>query len=343
MLKIGIIGIQGYGMTSLKSLADRTDVTVTALCDLDEETTRRSAREYGVPGVFTDYREMLKGERIDAVIVATPHFLHHPMTMAALVAGKHVFCEKPLAMTVEEAEEMADSAEKAGLVLTCHYNQRTTPKVRAMRALVARGEIGDVYHANIRWMARWTGFMFHSASKWRTEQSKAGGGILIGRGSHLVDAIAYILGEPPIESVYAVTQNRLTGFEVEDYAAATLRFQSGVTVNVECSYALPSPTFREKMEFELFGTKGGIVYSKTENSEPSWQYGTIDLGSGAWQDRTTPQETIVADAPDSILNNFLEAILYGKRLIVTGRSAAYVTRILSAGYESARSATTIFI
>ena len=337
-MNVAVIGIQGYGASYFDALGKRTDASALAVCDLDATAAGRVADAHGVKLRFTDYRELLKHPDIAAVFIATPHFLHYPMVMDALRAGKHVFCEKPLALRGDQADEMARTARQRGLVLTCHYNQRQTDYVKALRQLVQRGLLGDIYEANVRWMARWTSFMFDSRTSWRLQKDKAGGGILIGRGSHLIDAIWYILGKRPIRSISASLHNHLTGTQVEDFASAILRFDGDLTVRLQCSYVAHSAPFRERMEYELYGTLGGASYARGDGVESALRVGRCHLADGRWEDLAGHLDlpALACAKPVSLVDDFLDAIAEHRDPTVTGEDAAYITRVLEAGYESAR-------
>ncbi len=335
---MGVIGIQGFGKSYFKVLQDLPDVEVAAICDVNTAAARRLAEQRGVATVVADYRELLDGDRVDALFIAVPHFLHHEMTMAALGAGKHVFCEKPLAITPKDAWEMAKTARNSGRILTCHYNRRQSLAVKALRALVERGVFGDVYQLNVKWMARWTGFMFDSATSWRVSKDKAGGGILVGRGSHMLDAAWYILGRPSFESVYAVTDNRLTGFEVDDYAMVVARLAGGATVHMECSYEANCPAYAERIEYEVFGTRAGAVCSQIDGVE-SMRAGYCRFPANEWVDITQSlqMESYRDAAPPSIVEDFVESIRDGREPLVTGEDAATITQLLTAAYRSSAS------
>ena len=135
-IQVGIIGLQGYGGTYFAVLSALPYVTVRAVCDTKEEVLNRAADKHRIPLRFTDYKKMLEDEKIDAVFIATPHFLHYRMTMDALQAGKHVFCEKPLAMNAKEAKEMVETAAERGLILSCHYNRRQSSLVKLLKDAV---------------------------------------------------------------------------------------------------------------------------------------------------------------------------------------------------------------
>jgi predicted dehydrogenase len=335
-VRVAIIGIQGFGKSYLNVLKTLPYVEVVALCDVNTEAAGKLAAQHGVPSVVADYRELLRGDRVDAVFVATPHFLHHEMTMAALRAGRHVFCEKPLAITARDAWEMAETARSSRRILTCHYNRRQTLAVKLLRGLTAAGTFGEIYHINVKWMARWTGFMFDSATSWRVSKAKAGGGILVGRGSHMLDAAWHILGKPAFESVSGVCANRLTGFEVDDYAMVVARLAGGTTVHMECSYEANLPGYGERIEYEVLGTRAGAICSAVDGIE------TIKVGSCAfpgkeWTDRTVDIEKYRDAAPRTIVEDFVEAVRDGREPFVTGEQGAAITQLLQAVYRSADS------
>lgn len=138
-LRIGIIGLMGYGSTYFRTIAGIEGARVTALCDAREDVLQRAAAQHNVSRTYTDYRQLVNDSEVDAVFIATPHFLHYQMTMAAIAAGKHVFCEKPLAMNAREAEEMVQAAKAAWVKLGCHYNRRQSPHVKMLKQAVSQG------------------------------------------------------------------------------------------------------------------------------------------------------------------------------------------------------------
>ena len=314
-----------------------SDARVAAVCDTNTEVLQRVADAQGVEKRYAHYRDMLTDEDINAVFIATPHFLHYRMTLDALHAGKHVFCEKPLAMNAAEADEMAALAREKGLKLTCHYNRRQSTAVKALLDANRRGLFGDVYAMNVKWMARYTAFMFAENSTWRIQKEKAGGGILIGRGSHMIDAALYILGRPKIETVNAVVSSRLTGFEVDDYAMVMLKLQNGSVLHVECSYENNIPQYGEKIEYQIFGTKAG-AYALQQDGKASLQTGYCAFPQNSWIDLSTQVcEADYADAyPLSIIHDFVKALREDREPLITGEDGAYITTILDAAYRSSR-------
>ena len=332
---VGIIGVQGYGRTYFKEIKELTYAKVAAVCDAKAEVLSQVSDAEGIASRYSDYREMLKDPAVDAVFIATPHFLHHRMTLDALNAGKHVFCEKPLAMNTEEANEMARLAREKGLLLSCHYNRRQSPAVKMLAQAHRAGEFGDVYQMNAKWMARYTGFMFAESSSWRVKKAQAGGGILIGRGSHMIDAALYILGMPKVKSVGANISSRLTGFEVDDYASVFLRLQNGAGIHVECSYENNIPQYEEKIEYQVFGTDAG-AYSLQQDGSSQFFLGRCEFPENRWIDlgQDMREADFVGAYPKSIVIDFLEAVRDGRDPLITGEDGAYITRILDAAYRS---------
>ena len=333
---IGIVGISGYGATYPRTLKNITFSNMLGVCDINADAANAFAKEHNIPGVYTDFNEMLKNPEIDVVFIATPHFLHYSMVMASLQAGKHVFCEKPLALNYKEASEMAQTAKDLGLTLSCHYNQRLAAQVKALKDIVSNGTLGDVYHANVKWMARFTRFMFDESREWRVSREKAGGGILIGRGSHMLDAIWYVLGKPRIKTVYASITSRLTGLDVEDYSLVVLTLENGGTVHLECSYEANTAGYFQKMEYELLGTKAGAMYTNIDGTT-SLKVGHNEFPTNRWVDSSDrfSLETYQCAPPNSVIEDFLESLRDGREPLITADEAVWVTRLLDAAYLSA--------
>lgn len=337
-INVAIIGIEGYGRTYFQTLRQEQDVNILALCDIHLDAARKAAQDHGVAIACSDYQDLLHLKDLDAVLIATPHYLHHAMTMDFLRAGKHVLCEKPLAIRAAQAWEMARTSRDLGLLLTCHYNRRQSLAVKMLRDIVKKGVLGDVYTLNVKWMARWTGFMYQSATSWRTSKEKAGGGILIGRGSHMIDAALYILGHPPCSAVNAFTSTRLANFEVDDYAFVTLRLANGAVINVECSYENHIPHYAEKIEYEAFGTRAG-AYCAAVDGQETIQVGYCAFPNSQWVDLTAeinPAAYAQAE-PRSIVGDFIQAVKEQRDPLISAEQGALVSQVLELAYHSSES------
>ena len=186
-LKIGFIGCGGIANGKhLPGMAQQKEyVDLVAFCDLIPERAEKAAKEYGTPDakVYTDYHELLADPTIDAVHVLTPNVAHCEITVAALEAGKHVLCEKPMAATPADAQKMLEARDRTGKMLTIGYQYRHFPENQVAKKVVDDGWLGDVYYAEATYLRR------RGVPTWGvfTDKSKQGGGPLIDIGTHALD------------------------------------------------------------------------------------------------------------------------------------------------------------
>ena len=157
---LGIVALVGVGAAAqinhLPALQKLEDVKLAALCDRDPEKAARVAQKFGVPASYTRFEELLADDAIDAVDITTPNYLHAPMAVAALEAGKHVLCERPLARSGAEAAAMAKAAKKADRLLMCALQHRFRPDAQLLRKFVDKGDLGDIFLAKGGWLRQKT-------------------------------------------------------------------------------------------------------------------------------------------------------------------------------------------
>lgn len=269
-VRIGIIGC-GIGIFHLEGFAKEPRAEVLALAGLDTERCAMLQDKFDVPRRYGDYSEMLADPDIDAVSIAVPNYLHLPVTLDALAAGKHVLVEKPLARNVVEGQQMIDAAKAAGKILMIIFNRRGRHDVQIVKHEVERGRLGTIYHAKAFWMRR-SGIP--GLGSWFTSKELAGGGPLIDLGVHALDMGLWILGNPTPVSVSAATYaalgpqgrgqwqgNRFTvtpgiPYEVEDFATALIRFDGGLTMQLDASWA-GYTGHSDEFGVSLMGDNGG--------------------------------------------------------------------------------------
>ena len=257
-LKIGIIGTGGISEVHIEGYKKHADAEVYALCDINKERAEASAKRHGVPleRVFTDKAEMLRAvPELDAVSVCTWNNEHAPCTIAALKAGKHVLCEKPMAMNSKEAMAMKAAAEKAGKLLMIGFVRRHGNDAKLVKDFVDNGHFGDIYYAKAAYLRR-----NGNPGGWFSDKARSGGGPLIDLGVHVIDFVRYVMGNPQPVSVYGATFHKLgnranlkttKGYlaadakadtkeicDVEDLATALIRFDNGAVLSVEASFSL---------------------------------------------------------------------------------------------------------
>lgn len=247
-------------------------VSVEAICDVNEERLKIVAEEEGIPQTFTDYNVMLSKVKPDITVIATPNVFHKPMSMAALEAGSHVLCEKPLALTYADAQEMMDLAESKGLALNVGTHYRWSDAIRAAKAQADAGFFGEIYAARTVWHRR-SGIPGYGS--WFTRMNLAGGGSLLDIGIHALDRALYLMDFPKPVTVSGAAFSKIgtqglglggwgsdihqvsdatSQFDVDDLAWALVRFDNGAVLQFQVAWAVNN---REQFVTELYGTKGG--------------------------------------------------------------------------------------
>ena len=322
-VRVAIIGL-GMGKYHLDLLKKNPRAEVAALCDLKKEYLEKLAREYQVPKSFTDYRDVIADREIDAVVVALPVFLHAPVALAALNAGKHVLVEKPMAGSAADAQGMLDEARRNKLVLTINHNQRFDPVTFFLKEHIGQGHLGFVHFARCVW-TRPYGVLPGPDRNWFNEKEK-GGGVLFDLGTHLLDRVLSLFDFPePVQfaassfTVLGKEQERRTGarFDADDLTVGMIRFANGMTLQFETGFG--SHVERELVYFELYGEKGGVT-----------TLGGLKMFSvlqGA-PFTTTPAHRLPEPATPSVPDDFVDAILGRRAPLVTPESGLKVTRIL---------------
>ena len=274
---IGIIGCGGISRWAhapyYRSNAQRANIV--AVCDILPDRVKQFRVElYPAAETYTDYHELLKRDDIDAVDICTPNYLHSEIAVAAFAAGKHVFCEKPDAVSPDKAIAMRDAAEKAGKTLMVMRNNRfTDPSVYAKR-FIDEGKMGDIYAGRCGWQRRRG---IPGKGGWFTTKAQSGGGPLIDLGVHMIDLAIWLMGNPTPVAVTGATFNKFAGndtsdsvnsqfgdakadgtFDVEDLAMGAIRFDNGAILQIEFSWA---SNVKEECRFvELRGSKAGLKW-----------------------------------------------------------------------------------
>ncbi len=283
-LKIGFIGCGGIAnQKHLPGMSQQTEyVDLCAFCDLIPERAEKAAKQYGTPDakVYTDYHELLADPTIDAVHVLTPNIAHCEITIAALEAGKHVLCEKPMAATTADAKKMLEARDRTGKMLTIGYQYRHFPANQVAKKVIDDGWLGDVYYAEATYLRR------RGVPTWGvfTDKSKQGGGPLIDIGTHALDTTLFMMNNYEVEYVVGTSfeklgtlldpehqgQNNWRGepdhwnnktYDVEDSAVGQIKMKNGAVINLRASWAINMAEERganNQAHVMLAGTKGGL-------------------------------------------------------------------------------------
>jgi predicted dehydrogenase len=254
MLRIGLVGVGAAAQINhIPALKRTEDVEIVALCDRDPEKTQRVAQKFGIPRVYGRFEELLSDDDVDAVDICTPNFLHAPMASAALDAGKHVLCERPLARSADEAASMVRAAKRADRTLMCAVQHRFRADAQLLRTFVAKGDLGEIFFAKAGWLRQRTEW---DSDEWRRQKRESGGGVVLDLGFQMLDQALWILGGPKVESVTASVHRSKKG-EVEDSATAFLRLASGATLTLELTWGLLME--KDFAYLNLFGSGGAAL------------------------------------------------------------------------------------
>ncbi len=363
-LKIGFIGCGGIAngkhFPALSKLTDKVELV--AFCDIVEERAIEASKKYGTSDakVYTDYKELLKDESIDVIHVLTPNVSHSEITVASLEAGKHVMCEKPMAINYEEAKKMLDAAKRTGKKLTIGYQNRFRSDSLETKAACENGELGDVYMAKAHAIRR------RGVPTWGVfpDKSKQGGGPLIDIGTHALDLTLWFMNNYKPKAVFGSVFQKLgtmekgpegnmfgpwdpKTYEVEDSAFGFIKMENGATIYLEAAWALNMINPKEA-QVTLCGTEGGaemfglafadqgyVVFNKAAHgklvqSQPSDAGGVFGFeGAGQLEQR------------DAEAIQWIDAILNDTEPLVKPEQAIVVTQILEAIYKSAETGKVI--
>lgn len=348
-LKLGIIGCGGIaGTKHLPSIREVGGAEVVAFCDVIPERAQKSAEEFGFRNskVFDDYRELLKLD-LDAVYVCTPNRSHSIITVEALRSGKHVMCEKPMAINYAEAQKMLAAAKESGKLLTIGYQNRYRADSQYLKKACQAGDLGEIYFAKANAVRR------RAVPTWGVflNEYEQGGGPLIDIGTHALDLTLWMMQNYTPKYAVGTAYHKLNKdrdtanawgdwdldkFTVEDSAFGFVVMKNGATIMLSASWALNTLDVEEGTT-TLSGTKGGadfhdglringVRYGRQFVEVPDLKAGSVAFYEGVSQKPEVIEQQV-----------FLSAIRGEGKLCVLPEQAIVVTRILEAIYRSAQS------
>jgi len=327
-VKVATIGLGWAGREHTKGYNACPDAEILAICDMQQDLAEQVAKDLNVPQVYADHKKMLKELDLDAVSVCLPNYLHAPIAIDALRAGKHVICEKPPATTAAEAKRMADAATKAKKILMYALVRRFQGPTMLVRDYIDKGEMGEVYYARAVYHRR-RGIPI-GAKSWFVDKKRSGGGSLIDIGVHALDCAWYLMGCPKPVSVSGTAYQKFkhvvpkgVHFDVDDSAFALIKFENGASMVLECSWALNLPSGGI---IQIAGTKGGAQF------DPLTIYTERD-GVQLDVTPTVPQ----ANPFEGEIAHFVESIIKGKKPIASAEQGVHLMQMMESVYKSAES------
>ena len=247
-IRLGVIGCGGFGLFALQHFAQVPGVQLAGMAGTQREAAQAAAKRFGIPDI-QEVNALLQRPDIDLIYIATPPFLHHPQALLALRAGKHVICEKPLAMTVAQADELIAAAAERGLLIIANLMQRYNPLFETVRSLIQSKVLGELLHAFFENYAADEGL---PAQHWFWDRGKSGG-IFVEHGVHFFDLFEGWLGEG---RVVAAQRTMRPGTQIEEQVHCTVRY--GDTALVNFYHGFHQPARLDRQEFRLVFERGDV-------------------------------------------------------------------------------------
>jgi predicted dehydrogenase len=322
-IKVGVLGGGGILDAHIRGYRAYADgIEVIAVADVVEETAQRRAAELGA-AAYTDFRQMILEADLDAVDICLPHYLHAEAILAAAQAGKHILCEKPLCLTVQQAEQVQLAVSTAAVTLMCAHNQLHLPAVTKAKQLLDESRLGTVYEV------RTTDSFYNDFDPqnmgWRATTATSGGGELMDTGYHPTYLMLHFAGGSPVEATALLSRHRLRFMEGEDSAQVLVRFDNGVVGQLVTSWAYDPPPGTER--FSVVGEQGslrsdGRSLTVTLRGSSSQTYDFEDV------------DTYVSE-----IGHFAECLHSGTRPLHTEKEGIDVLCLILAAYEGARNRT----
>lgn len=349
-IKIGIVGAGNISKSHIKAYSSVSEVEVVAICDINEDKLNKTADKYDINNRYTSIEAMIEAEELDAVSVCVWNSSHASCTIKALNAGLHVLCEKPMAYSAKEAEQMKECAEKNGKLLMIGFVSRFSNQARIVKDYIDNGYLGDIYYSKAQYIRR-----HGNPGGWFGNKEISGGGPIIDLGVHVIDRARYFMGSNKPVSVYAAAFEKIGSqrdlktevdwrpedatdndvCNVEDFATAIIRFDNGSVIQLETSYDIHMTADNG---LTLCGDKGGI---KTGGEELVLYTNINGFMSDVKIDTRNFKQS-----KDSFVNeiqHFADCILGKCECNATAEDGVVVMKILDAIYESARTGHEVII
>lgn len=343
-VRVGMIGAGAIAMDHCNGITKHSAGEIVAIADLSAERAKEVADKYKIGKTYTKWEELVANPDIDAVAIALPNFLHAPVSIAALKAGKHVILDKPFATNHEDAKKVAAAAKAKKKVFMVGMNQRYRAESQTVRTMIARGEFGQLYHGKAFWLRRAGCPKFGT---WFGQKQLAGGGCLYDIGVHMLDLCLFLMDNWEPVSVtgqtYTKFGNRGLGeggwgksdksknfkFDVDDFASAFIKFKNGASVELNVSWALHQDE-GNKMGVNVYGTEaGGSVYPGAKVCRYGKKQGEYEV--------VEPQNVKLACPECNRHFNWIDTILGNAKPMCTVDQALTVQKILDAIYKSSES------
>jgi len=339
-VRVGIIGCGLIAGSHVSGYLKSGMAEITALSDSRIERAKALAEKYGLhrANIYENYEELLKDKSVDAVSICTPHHLHAEMTVKAAENGKHVLCEKPIAISLNQADEMINACRRNGVKLAVVFQGRFSPDVQRVKKEFERGDFGiPIYgEAVVKWYREDKSYyhMDEVAKSWRGKWSTEGGGALINQSIHLIDTLQWIMG--PIDYLYGIYDTMMHNIETEDIAVSILRFKSGAL-----GFILGSVNLQPQEDWvAIYGSKKSVVIGSDKMIAKEWDEKSGSRIRSVEERKETLTPFI---GHDDVVKDFLESIVFDRPPAVPGEEARKSLEIVLAIYKAHRTGSRVYL
>ena len=320
-LKIGVIGTGGMGSAHCKWCTELEETELAAVCDIDIDVAKQLGEKYNVP-YYKESSKLIDSGKVDAVIVATPHYFHPPIGIYAMKKGLHFLSEKPLSVTVDQVDKMISVANKTKKVFSVMLQWRTEPTFKKAKEIIEQGKLGKIYRTEMI-LAWFRTQAYYNTAVWRASWKTEGGGVLVNQAPHALDIFTWLCGLP--SKVYAKVFTKRHKIEVEDEVHAILEYPEGATGYLYASVNESPGTER----IEIVGEKGKILIEGMSSikfcslNSPVQEF--CDTSSDMWGCPTFKWEEInlekVPAGHKEVIKNFARAVLYREKQLTRGQES----------------------
>jgi predicted dehydrogenase len=331
-LRVGLVGCGNQAQVAHLPLLRASKLAeVVALCDPDVRKLNHLCARYGVKRHYVDFDDFKQDPDVQAVIIATPNYLHAPMAIACMHYGKDVMCEVPLGLTAREAREMQEVAVREKRRLVPALNYRLRPDVAVVKTFIDGGELGALYYTKAGWLrgrGAWT------ISGWHADRLRAGGGAFMSLGAEILDFSLHLLQPAQPVSIAGYAHRREEALSVEDTAFALIRFDRDILFTVEVGWSL----LRESdiTYFNIFGSKGAALLNPIQiNKEMHGHLVNVTP--------SLPARDPLRASAERQLECFLRALLFDEPLAIKAEDGILVNEIIDAFYQSAAQKKEVFL
>ena len=330
-IRIAILGCGVIGDVHARAIAELPELCeLVALCDVNPARAEEYAKKYNVKA-YSDYAEMLRDKEIDAVTICTPSGMHADQAIAAIEAGKHVLCEKPMALTTADALRIREAEAKSDKKLSVIFQMRYTKDIQYLKKVIEEGKLGQLTFCDL-YMKYWRDESYFKASPWRGTFAMDGGGALMNQGIHGVDIMHYLCGAPKL--LTAKVKTLVHNIETEDTAIAAVEYPSGALGVIEASTS-SNPGFDRRIEIN--GTRGYavIIDAHLEKLFIDGEFiidTKIETGAGTKSDPTKMSH----DKHTLQIKNFVRSINGEEELISTSADGLWAVSFIEKIYETSK-------